>query len=107
MSHRVYVLLDIMDGESEQVTRTLQSRSGVVIVDALEGSPDVIMMIEASERKKLVELTMEALESVESMTEDVHLLPTQNESDTYGFSKPVRRHRKSLRDKALVRLDSA
>ena len=102
MSPRVYVLLDIEDFKSEQAVQILRGKSGVVIADALEGPPDVIMVIEAPEREKLVELTMEALESVESMTENMHLLPTQDESDTYGFSKPSRRRRKLLSDKGVV-----
>ena len=99
MSPRVYVLLDIEDFKSEQAAQTLRGKSGVVMADALEGPHDAIMVIEASERDKLVELTMEALESVESMTEDVHLLPTQDESNTYASSKPARRRRKLLSDR--------
>ena len=102
MSPRVYVLLDIEDSKSEQVAQTLQGKSGVMIVDTLEGPPDVIMVIETSEQGKLVELTMKALESVESMTEDVHLLPAQDGLNTYAFSKLARRRRKLLSGKGVV-----
>jgi len=87
MSPRAYVLLDIDDAKFEQAAQTLQGKSGVVIADALEGPPDVIMVIEASEREKLAELTMEALESVESMTEKVNLLPVQDKASTYAGEK--------------------
>jgi hypothetical protein len=52
---------------------------GVVIVDALEGPPDVIMVVEASERQKLAELTIRALASVETVTEGLSVLPAREE----------------------------
>ena len=83
MVHRVYILLDIVDGTAEQVARTLQEKPGVIIVDVLESlpvvmlenPPNVIMMIQAHERRKLAELTIQALASVETMIEHVCLLP--------------------------------
>lgn len=78
MSARAYVLLDIVDSKSEQVVQTLRGKPGVVIVDPLEGPPDVIMVIEASKRQKLAELTMGAIVSVEDMTKGLHLLPAQD-----------------------------
>lgn len=50
MSARAYVLLDIVKGKAEEALRTLRCRPGVVTVDALEGSPDVIVLLEAKER---------------------------------------------------------
>ena len=82
MSSKVYVLLDIENSQSEQAIRTLRGMPGVVIADALEERPDVIMLIEASEREKLAELTVGALQSVESVTEEVQLLPVQDKSNT-------------------------
>ena len=102
MSPRVYVLLDIEDFKSDQAVQILRGKSGVMIADALEGPPDVIIVIEASEREKLADLTMEVLESIESVTEGVHLLPAQDGSNTYAFSKSTRRRRKLLSDKGVV-----
>jgi histidinol dehydrogenase len=79
MGAKVYILLDIMGGPSEQVAQALRRRPGVVMVDALEGPPDVIMVVEASDRQKLAELTIQALASVETMTQGLRLLLTQNE----------------------------
>jgi hypothetical protein len=80
MSDRAYILLDIADGKAEQVTKVLRESPGVVMADALEGPPDVIIVMEAPERQQLAELTIQALASVETMTEHVCLLPTRNKT---------------------------
>ena len=75
---RAYVLLDVRDGKAEQVVLALRSMPGVAIADLLEGPPDVFLMVEAPSRQKLAKLTVGALVSVESMTEDLCLLPVHN-----------------------------
>ena len=78
MGDRAYILLDIMDGKVEQATEALRASPGVVMADALEGSPDIIVMMEAPERQQLAKLTIQALTSVETMTEHVCLLPARD-----------------------------
>jgi hypothetical protein len=90
MGTRVYVFLDIVDGKSEQVVKALRSNLGVAMADQLEGTPDVIVVVEASERQELAELTNKALASVEAMIEGVQLLPAQDELDSHAFAKTVR-----------------
>ncbi len=75
MVNRVYVLLDIESGKAEQVAKILRGLTGVVMVDVLEGSPDVIMVVEAGGRQQLARRIVKALASVDSMTENVSLLP--------------------------------
>lgn len=87
MGTKVYVLLDIIEGKLEQVVQTLRGKPGVVGVDLLEGSPNVIVVVEAPERKKLAEQTIQALASVETMTEGVQLLPTRDGCDTHVFNE--------------------
>ena len=82
MDDRVYIQLDIVDGQAEQVAQILQQSPGVVMADALEGPPDVIMVMEAAERGQLVKLTLQALASVETMTEHVCLLPARDRLNT-------------------------
>jgi len=82
MSARVYALLDIMESKSEQVVRALQGKAGVKMVDALEGLPNIIMMVQARDRQQLAELTIQALASAETVTEGVQLLPTQDGCNT-------------------------
>ncbi len=77
MSARAYVLLHIMEGKCHQAAQALHGMPGVLMVDIVEGPPDVIIVVEAAERQKLAELTVRALGSVETMTENVRLLPAQ------------------------------
>ena len=58
MNARVYILLDIVHGKSEYVIQALRGKPGVVMVDPLEGPPDVILVVEAPKRQKLAELTI-------------------------------------------------
>ncbi len=85
MNHKVYLLLDVVDGRDEQVVQVLRKSPGVVMADALEDaledSPKVVVVIEAPERKRLAKWTIEALSSVETLTEQVRLLPTREESN--------------------------
>lgn len=80
MSQRVYVLMDIAEGKSEEVAQSLAGRPGVVKVELLEGSPDLILICEAIDRQKLAEFTIKALATVEKETENVSLLPVRNKS---------------------------
>lgn len=75
MSVRAYILLNVVHGKTTRVVRMLRDRPGVVMADIIEGPPDVIMVIEAHRRRKLAQLTIEALNSVENMTGDMQLLP--------------------------------
>ena len=59
MSAKVYILLDLVNVDSEQVARTLRSKSGVTTVDVLEGPPDLLVVIEAPQRQKAGECLME------------------------------------------------
>ena len=50
-----------------------------MVADLLEGPPDVVMLIRATERQELAKLAIDALLSVESLTEDVKCLPVIEE----------------------------
>ena len=82
MGYRVYLLLDIVDGNAEQAARVLRESPGVVTADVLEGPPDVIVIIEADELQELAKLTNQAFTSVETMTEDTCLLPAKYRLNT-------------------------
>lgn len=75
MSARVYVLLDVAQRELAEVVRTLRDRPGVIMVDIVEDPPDIVMVVEARQRRRLAKLTIEALSSIEAMTENLQLLP--------------------------------
>jgi hypothetical protein len=75
MPAKVYVLLDLVHSDSLRVTRILREKPGVAIVDVLEGPPDIIMTIEATERQEAAQYLMNALASVDDMTENLRVLP--------------------------------
>jgi len=77
MDNRVYVLLEIKKGNSKQAARVLRGKPGVVIAELLEGPPDVIMVVEASDRQVLAGLTNQALAAVENIIENFLLLPVE------------------------------
>jgi hypothetical protein len=76
---RAYVLLDIQESKFKEVAKALRNKPGVVAVDIVEGPPDVVAVLEASERLKLAETTMHVLEAVETLVDCVSLLPVQDD----------------------------
>jgi predicted dinucleotide-utilizing enzyme len=87
MSTRVYLLLDVVKDKADQVTENLQGRPGVVIADTLQGPPDVMIVVEASNRQSVAELAIQALASVETMTKGVRVLPTRDGLNTHIIEK--------------------
>jgi hypothetical protein len=75
LSVRAYVLLRLAKGNPMLVAQALRHKPGVLMADPLEGPPDVIVVFEAPERQKLADFTVQALSSVETMIENVRLLP--------------------------------
>jgi hypothetical protein len=88
MSDRVYLLLDVMDGKADLVAGKLRHIAGIRIVDVLEGQPNVIALVEAPERPRLAEITMRVISSVETMIEDVRLLPARDGSGSCNSLEP-------------------
>ncbi len=58
MHARAYVLLDVINKRAGQMVQTLRSRPGVVMADVLEGPPDVVLIVEAPNRRKLAKLVL-------------------------------------------------
>jgi hypothetical protein len=77
---RIYLLLSITDGKSEQVARVLWDMPGVAIVERLEGDPSLLVMVEAQNRLTLAELLMPVIDKVNRVTEDLRLLVAQAHS---------------------------
>ncbi len=75
---RAYILLDIREGRPVEAAEVLQSMRGVIMADPLEGPPDVVVVVEASDRQELARLTNRALASIEALIEGLNLLPVQN-----------------------------
>lgn len=86
MLARVYVLLDMVHADSAEVARILRGKGGVAEIDMLEGPPDIIMIIEAPNRKKAAEYLTSILDSVDGMIENLHVLPVRK----YSIKKSCR-----------------
>jgi len=89
MSSRVYMLLDILDSKYEYALHILQNIGGVIMTDTLEGHPNVMVIVEAPDRQRLVEMIMPVLGSVDHVTEDVHLLVSQGDRPPIRFFDTV------------------
>jgi len=75
MNARAYVLLETLGGQSAAVAQALRGRPGVKLVDLVDGKPDVVMVVEAPNRKRLAEFTVAALAATENLTAGMQLLP--------------------------------
>jgi len=75
MNDKVYILLDVVDGKTNRVVKTMRKTPGVITVEALEGPPDVILLMEAADRQRLAKIAVQALTLVGKMAERIQLLP--------------------------------
>lgn len=72
---RVYVLVNVAERECRVAASVLRRQVGVIAADVVEAQPRVIMVVEARDRQRLAELTVQALASVEEVTNDIHVMP--------------------------------
>jgi hypothetical protein len=75
MASRVYVLLDLEYEEIDHVAETLHGMPGIVSVDALEGPPDLAVIIEAPDREMAAKCLMAALDPIDGSMENLQVLP--------------------------------
>jgi len=101
MSQRAYLLMDITEGKHREVIQSLESRPGVIMVDMLEGPPDVLVVVEAGTRQELAELTVDALSSVEDFMENMQLLPGRHGLGL-NAAKTRKKPSRSTDDRALI-----
>jgi len=78
MSVRAYMLLDIVDRNCECAVELLRSRAEVILADRLDGYPNIIATVEASDRQSLAEAIMPVLGCIDGITEHLHLLVTRD-----------------------------
>ncbi len=74
MSFKAYVIMDSPAEKTANMVRTLRKKPGVVSVDRIEDSPQVIMVVEAPERRRLAKLTVQAISSADSIATVMQLL---------------------------------
>ena len=73
---RVYFIMDVVNGGMDKTIQRLRNQPGIVLVDAIEERPAVIAVAETKDRKRLARVTIKALASVENMTANLSLMPT-------------------------------
>lgn len=96
MSARAYILIKTVDGKAHEVVRILRRRLGIVSVDCVEGSPDIVVRMEAEDNQKLADLTIKALTSVENLTDDSQVLPVRNDKLNMQRHRAVPRRRRRI-----------
>ena len=84
---RVYVLLRTAQDCAGDALLVLRQNAGVVAVDRIEGSPDIVVVMEAADRPRLAKAVIKALASVELMTDSVDLLPVQDGSSAASANR--------------------
>jgi nitrate reductase NapAB chaperone NapD len=71
MCIRAYLVLQPDGDKSREIISDLLNKPGIVTVDLLEGSPNLIVVVEAEKRQELFGFIMQALDSIESITKDL------------------------------------
>jgi len=74
MSFKAFVIMDSPAEKTANMIRTLRKKTGVVSVDLVEDSQQVIMVVEAPERRRLAKLTVQAISSADRIATVLHLL---------------------------------
>lgn len=75
MNTRAYVLIDSAEGKAQKVLTALHGKPEITSVNYVEGAPDIIVMVEAENNRILAKLTIQALLSIENLTNDTQILP--------------------------------
>jgi hypothetical protein len=83
------MLLDILEEKYNYALQILQTIAGVVIADKLEGHPNTLVIVEAPDRQRLVELMMPVLGSLDRVTEDLRLLVNREDRSAPCFVDSV------------------
>lgn len=55
--------------------RVLRGQPGIALADCVEGPPNIVMMAEAENWQSLANLAVQAIASIENLTDDIQLLP--------------------------------
>jgi hypothetical protein len=79
MSERAYILIYSLEGRASEIIKALEKQPGVVTLDHVDGSPDIIMVIEENDRVKLARLAVTLLNIIDNFTADMQCLPVDHE----------------------------
>lgn len=84
MSARAYILIDAAEGKGDEIQGALWGKPGITLLERVEGPPDIIMVGEADDRQNLARMVIQALNSVERLTDSVTCLPVSDGMATWS-----------------------
>ena len=79
MKSRAYIIIETVEGKEKRVADILSRKPGIIAVDLVDGPPDIVIIAEAEESYRLAEQTIQALISVEDLTNSVQCLPIKKD----------------------------
>jgi len=83
-SARAYILIDAAEGKGDEIQVALWGKPGITLLECVEGPPDIIMVGEADDRQNLARMVIQALNSVERLTDSVTCLPVSDGMATWS-----------------------
>lgn len=87
MSERVYVLVELENKDINHTARVLRCKLGVMCVDILESTPNLIFLLQANTRHTLAKSLVDILDSLDGIAEDLRILPVQTSTSRHQHSK--------------------
>jgi len=91
MSAKAYIFINTEEGKTCQVVKMLRGNADVESVEVLEGYPDIIVAMKARTRQKLTKSVIQALTTIENLTNDTQVLPVKKAYTSRQFDKPAQR----------------
>lgn len=83
MSDRVYILINVIPGQTSSVVQALSQIKEIKTIDPCWGKPDIIAVAEIQDQDALTQLVLNRLHSIEGVTQtDTHLVYKLAETKT-------------------------
>ena len=74
-SHRAYVLINVVPGQTAQVIKQLSEIKEIKSIDACWGKPDIFALAEGSDQESLTKLVLTRIHVIEGVAQtDTHLV---------------------------------
>ena len=75
MSHRAYVLINVVPGQTAQVIKQLSEIKEIKTLDACWGKPDIFALAEGTDQESLTKLVLTRIHAIEGVAQtDTHLV---------------------------------
>lgn len=75
MTHRAYVLINVVPGQTPQVIKQLSEIKEIKAIDACWGKPDIFALAEGADQESLTKLVLTQIHAIEGVAQtDTHLV---------------------------------